>query len=72
VADPVLANVRGAALITLMGLGRITVDQIAGMVEIRRTFTPDRSTAAEYDTLFHEFVALYKQTKGIFRRLNRF
>ena len=42
------------------------------MVEIRRTFTPDPSTAAEYEVLFAEFVTLYKQTKGIFKRLNRF
>ena len=41
VADPVLANVRGAALITLVALGRLTVDQIPAMVEVRRTFTPD-------------------------------
>ena len=72
VADPVLANVRGAAFIILMALGRITVDQIPDLVEVRRTFTPDRSTADEYDLLFDQFVALYKQTKGIHRRLNEF
>jgi xylulokinase len=72
VADPVLANVRGAALITLVGLGRVSVGDIPSMVEVRRTFTPDRSTTDEYDTLFREFVNLYKQTKGIFKRLNRF
>jgi len=72
VADPVLANARGAALITLMALGRIRVEQIPDMVEIRRTFTPDPSTTDEYGVLFGEFVALYKQTKGIFKRLNRF
>jgi xylulokinase len=72
VAEPVLANVRGAALLTLVALGRVTVDQIPAMVEIRRTFTPDAANAREYDTLFGEFVALYKQTKGIFKRLNRF
>ncbi len=72
VAEPVLANVRGAALITLVALGRITVDQIPGRVEIRRAFSPDPANASEYDTLFREFVALYKQTKGIFKRLNRF
>ncbi len=72
VADPVLANVRGAALITLMTLGRIRVEEIPDMVTIRRTYTPDPSTAAEYDILFAEFVSLYKQTKGIFKRLNRF
>jgi xylulokinase len=72
VADPVLANVRGAALLTLVALGRVTVGQIPAMVEVRRTFTPDAANAPEYDTLFGEFVALYKQTKGIFKRLNRF
>ena len=71
-ADPVLANVRGAALITLVALGRLSVDQIPGRVEVRRTFSPDPSQAEEYDLLFGEFVHLYKQTKGIFKRLNRF
>jgi xylulokinase len=72
VTDPVLANVRGAALITLVALGRLPVEQIPDMVEVRRTFVPDPSTAGEYDILFNEFVNLYKQTKGIFKRLNRF
>jgi xylulokinase len=72
VTDPVLANVRGAALITLVALGRVTVDEIPAMVEVRRTFTPDRSNRAVYDELFTEFVNLYRQTKGIFKRLNRF
>jgi xylulokinase len=72
VADPVLANVRGAALICLLALGRITVEEIPAMVEIRKTFTPEGSNSAEYGFLFEEFVTLYKQTKGIFKRLNRF
>jgi xylulokinase len=71
-ADPVLANVRGAALITLVGLGRITVDRIADMVAVRRVFTPDPANRQVYDELYAEFLALYKQTKGIHRRLNRF
>ncbi len=72
VADPVLANARGAGLMALLALRCLSVDQIPDMVEVRRTFTPDRSHAAEYDTLFHEFVTLYRQTKGIFKRLNRY
>jgi xylulokinase len=72
VADPVLANVRGAALITLVALGRIGVGDIPAMVEIRRAFVPDPAPAAEYDLLYDQFVALYKQTKGIHRRLNTF
>jgi xylulokinase len=72
VSQPVLANVRGAGFITLVALGRVSVDQIPDMVEVRRTFVPDRTTTPEYDILFREFVSLYKQTKGIFKRLNRF
>jgi xylulokinase len=72
VAEPILANVRGAGLLTLMALGRITVEDIPSMVAIRATYTPDSSTATVYDELYREFVALYKQTKGIHKRLNRF
>ncbi len=72
IADPVLANVRGAALITLLALGRIEVEEIPSMVEVAATYRPDPSTAAVYGELFEEFVALYKQTKGIYKRLNRF
>jgi xylulokinase len=72
VTEPILANVRGAGLLTLMALGRITVDDIPSMVAIRGTYTPDPSTATVYDELYREFVALYKQTKGIHKRLNRF
>jgi xylulokinase len=70
--DPVLANVRGAALLTLIALDRISVDEVPAMVEVRRSFSPDGATKDEYDLLFGEFVTMYKQTKGIFRRLNRF
>jgi xylulokinase len=72
VADPVLANVRGAALITLVALGRISVGDIPSMVEIKQTYAPDPANRAEYGELYGEFVALYKQTKAIHRRLNKF
>ena len=49
----------------------LPVEQIPDMVEVRRTFVPDPSTANEYDILFNEFVNLYKQTKQIHRRLNQ-
>ena len=72
VADPVLANARGAGLLALLALGRITTGDVPGMVEVRRTYEPDPAHADEYELLFGEFVTLYKQTKGIFKRLNRF
>ena len=71
VTDPVLANVRGAGLLTLLALGRISVDEIPAMVEAGPTFEPDPVAAGVYGERYREFVNLYKQTKQIHRRLNR-
>ena len=71
VADPVLANVRGAGLLTLLALGRIRVEDIPAMVQVGRSFDPDPAAAKVYGELYGEFVNLYKQTKQIHRRLNR-
>jgi sugar (pentulose or hexulose) kinase len=70
--EPRLANVRGAALLTLLTLGCVSLEEIPSLVEVERRFAPDSGTAAagEYDLLFEQFVALYKQNKGIYRRLN--
>jgi xylulokinase len=70
VADPVLANVRGAALLTLMALGRLEAEDIPPMVAIKAEYRPDPAAAAVYDELAVEFVNLYKAEKGIHRRLN--
>jgi xylulokinase len=71
VAEPVLANVRGAGLLTLLALGRIRLDEIPAMVQMGGTFAPDPSAAKVYTELYGEFVNLYKKTKQIHRRLNR-
>jgi xylulokinase len=69
--DPVLANVRGAGLLTLLALGRVKVRDLPAMVEVRATFDPDPSHTEVYDTMYPEFVNLYKNTKQIHKRLNR-
>jgi xylulokinase len=70
--EPRLANVRGAALLTLLTLGCVSLEEIPPLVEVERRFAPDPATVAagHYDLLFEQFVALYKQNKGIYRRLN--
>jgi xylulokinase len=70
VADPVLANVRGAGLLTHLALGHITVGDIPATVEVKATYTPDPEAGAVYADLLKEFVNLYKDTKGIHKRLN--
>jgi len=70
VADPVLANVRGAGLLTLLALGHITVADIPGTVQVKATYDPDPAAAAVYTVLLKEFVHLYNKTKAIHKRLN--
>ena len=70
VADPVLANVRGAGLLTLLALGHITVADIPGTVQVKATYEPDPAAAEVYAGLLKEFVNLYEKTKGIHKRLN--
>ncbi len=69
-ADPVLANVRGAGLLTLLALQHIRVGDIPATVRIKATYEPDPESAAVYAELLKEFVNLYKETKGIHKRLN--
>jgi xylulokinase len=70
IADPVLANVRGAGLLTLLALGRIELGDIPATVEVKDVYTPDRETSELYATRLKEFINLYKDTKGIHKRLN--
>ena len=69
-ADPVLANVRGAGLLTHLALGNVRLDDIPGMVAVKATYEPDLAAAAVYAERLKEFVNLYEKTKGIHKRLN--
>jgi xylulokinase len=68
--DPVLANARGAALQASVALGHLRWDQVPAAVPIARTFQPDPARRRVYDTLFPEFVNLYRSTRKIYARLN--
>jgi xylulokinase len=68
--QPVLASARGAALLASVALGRLRWDEVAATVPIARTFQPDPARRRVYDTLFPEFVNLYRSTRKIYARLN--
>jgi xylulokinase len=70
IADPVLANVRGAGLLTLLALGHLSLADIPGTVEVKATYQPDPTSAELYASLLKEFVNLYDKTKAIHKRLN--
>ena len=69
-ADPVLASARGVALQASVALGRLRWDEVAGTVAMARAFEPDPAHRQVYDTLFPEFVNLYRGTRKIYARLN--
>ena len=70
IEDPVLANVRGAGLLTLLALGYLTIDDIPGTVTVKATYEPDPAASAVYAALLKEFINLYEKTKAIHKRLN--
>jgi xylulokinase len=68
--EPVLASARGAALQASVALGYLRWDEVSGTVPIAREFEPDPARRRVYDTLFPEFVNLYRSTRKIYARLN--
>ena len=48
IEDPVLANVRGAGLLTLLALGHLTIDDIPGTVTVKATYEPDPAAGEIY------------------------
>ncbi len=70
VKEPIQANVRGAAFIALVGLGILSYHDVAERTEYQHEYQPTAAHRALYDAYFQEFVTIYRQNKGIFRRLN--
>ena len=71
VRDPIYANARGAAWIAAAGLGEIKFTDAAKLVQFKRSYQPQSQNRALYDDKFEIFKQIYKQMKGIYRRLNR-
>lgn len=69
-SEPEMAISRGAAMVAWIALGRTTVERLASLVAVERTFEPDARNRRVYNELFAEFLASYKANRGIFRRLN--
>jgi xylulokinase len=70
VADPICANARGAAWIGAVGLGEIGFADVPGLVQFRRTYSPDEKMRGLYDESFAVFTEIYRQMRGVYRRLN--
>jgi len=71
VKDPIYANVRGAGFLAALALGYLRREQISERIQIARTYLPDPGNRQVYDSLFREFLNLYKIQRPAFARLNR-
>jgi xylulokinase len=69
VKDPINSNARGVALLTAATLGYIELDEITDLVKVENTYTPNGENKEIYDSLFREFINLYKQNKEAHKRL---
>ncbi len=70
VADPVHANLRGAALFASLAMGKVSRDEVRGLVPVDRSFKPNPANREAYDRLYAEFPGLYKAQRKMFARLN--
>ncbi len=70
VNDPVYANARGAAWIGAVGIGAMTFQDAAQMVQIKRSYHPDPHNTRLYEQRFQIFTQVYRQMKDIYRQLN--
>lgn len=68
--DPVKANARGAAFIGAVGLGLLRFEDVPGLVDIDRSYEPNRANRQLYGDRFDTFVELHKRLAPLYRRLN--
>ena len=65
-------GVRGAAMIGAVALGVYkSFEEAAERIAVEKIFKPNEDNHRFYRKMFEEFKKIYKQNKGIYRRLNR-
>jgi xylulokinase len=70
VTDPIYANVRGAAWIAAVGLGKISFRDVPELVEVKQVYRPRPANQALFNERFDLFVTIYKQMKSVYKRMN--
>jgi len=71
VKDPVRANLRGAAFLASIALGRLKLSDVPDLVELSEVFDPSPENRKIYDELFARFKEAYACNKAMYNRLNR-
>jgi xylulokinase len=71
VAEPTYANLRGAALFAAISLGRMSLDDVRGLVRVSETFEPQPKAREVYEPMYAEFKGFYGRLHSSYARLNR-
>jgi xylulokinase len=71
VDDPVNATVRGSAFLAFISLGYRTLEELPGLVKIKRVYEPDQSHRAVYDRMYTQYRQLFNKNLKVFEALNR-
>jgi xylulokinase len=64
-------NVIGAALLAFHRLGMLKLEDIPGMIQFDRVFTPDPKNRAVYDRMYAQFMASKDKIRPVFHALNK-
>jgi len=70
VADPLYGSLRGAGLFAAIALGKLSVDDVRGLVPVTDRFEPDARAQAVYEPMYTEFKRFYGALHGSYSRLN--
>lgn len=70
VKDPIQANARGAAFIAGVGLRTIGFGDVPQLVAFKHIYQPTPSHRAVYDERYEIFIEIYRQMRGVYRKLN--
>ncbi|HOT43771.1 MAG TPA: FGGY-family carbohydrate kinase [Spirochaetota bacterium] len=70
VDDPTRTTLRGTAMLAVSGLGMRQVDELPGLIRIKKIFEPDPKNRAVYDHMYGQYRQLFIRNKKIFANLN--
>ena len=69
--DPGLAGAKGAAIVALVGLGKLnSFLEAVPLVKINKTFEPNPENKKVYNSIYEEYVKIYERNKEMFKILN--
>lgn len=70
VADPMYTGLRGAGLFAAACLGRLSLEDVPGLVRVTDVFEPGAEERAIYEPVYAEFKRFQAQLHGSYARLN--